>query len=344
MTENYKAWFEKYRPTQLEEMVLPNSDIKETLDKFYRQEFIQGNVLSYGPAGFGKTTISEVLIHRIIKDRNDIFILGRKTEDIDNLKRWLQQRPVSSNQKIVKIEEMDRLSRQAQVVLKDGLMEKYQHNTSFLATTNNPEKIDPALITRFNTKINFNHLPTEQVQNRLSFILNSENINFNEEDLISFIQSYNERGLRDLINTLEVASISGSFESSKIESFTGVSESESLIIQYIIYLSQYLESKSSEDIVDIIKSPKSDSHFFTYYEYMLKIFKSDLRINWDIVYRELSDSDLDLSNKIVVEEFWQDLELKRFKTTHTLSMLHHLIINTYQQKGGTFYKGSLWQT
>ncbi len=332
-TQSYKAWFEKYRPTSIEDVVLPNETIKQSIDIFYNQEFIRGNVLSYGPPGVGKTTLSEVLIHKIIKDRHDIFILGRKVDEVDNLKRWLQQQAVHSNQKIVKIEEMDRLSKQAQLVLKDGLMEKYQHNTAFLATTNNPEKIDPALLTRFNTKINFSHLPIEGVSQRLEHILKTEGVQYTPEALKKYIESYGQRGLRDLINNLELASISGTFQPESLESFSGVSESETLIIQYIIYLVKYLESKDSKGIQEIIMNPRSDQQFFTYYEYMLKIFKSDLSINFDLIYGELTGSDLDLTAVNIVNDFWQDLELKRFKSTHTVSMMNSLMINVLEQKG-----------
>ena len=330
---DYKAWFEKYRPKEINEIVFPNPEIKETLDIFYDQEFIKGNVLSYGPAGFGKTSLSEVMIHRIIKDRNDIFILGRKIEEVENLKRWLQQAPVHSKQKLVKIEEMDTLSWQAKQALKDGLMEKHQHNTSFLATTNYPEKIDPALLTRFNTKINFNHLPIDKITSRLEYILNTEEIKYEMQDLNDYITSYSARGLRDLINNMELASVTGTFEPKRLESFSGISGNETLIIQYVTYLVKYLESKTIPEIQSIIKDTRSDSQFFTYYEYMLKIFKSDLGLNFDLIYSELTESDLDLSAINIINDYWQDLEVKRFKSTHTISLLNSLMINVKEQKG-----------
>jgi len=331
--ENYKAWFEKYRPLILEDVVFPNENIKKIIKGFYDQGFINGNILSYGPPGFGKTSLSEVLIKRIVKDRNDIFILGRKTEDVDNLKRWLQQRPVHSSQKIVKIEEMDRLSTQAQIVLKDGLMEKFQHNTTFLATTNSPEKIDPALITRFNTRINFGELPKEQIYSKLEKILINENISFNSDDLQKFVSDFYKRGLRDLINNLELASTTGNFEPSVLTSFSGISGNEDLIVQYIVYLIQYSESLPTTKIKEIMKNAKSDETFFTYYDYMLTLFKNELRLNWHSIYKELFESDLDMSSKNIVERYWQDLELKRFKHTHTVALLHDLLKNILEERG-----------
>lgn len=333
MTQNYKAWFEKYRPFVIEEVVFPNQDIHDILKGFYDQEFVNGNILSYGPPGFGKTSISEVLIKKIIKDRNDIFILGRKTEDVDNLKRWLQQRPVHSKQKIVKIEEMDRLSAQAQVVLKDGLMEKYQNNTTFLATTNSPEKIDPALITRFNTRINFGELPIDGVYERARYILEAENVSYDVDELRAFVTKYHKRGLRDLINNLELATTDLTFYPTKIDSFAGVSGNEELVVKYFEYLIRYTESLPTQKVKDIIRNTSSDSTFSTYYDYMLSIFKNELRLNYHGVYKELFDGEFDLSAKNIIEKHWQDLDLKRFKHTHTVALLHELILNVMEQKG-----------
>jgi DNA polymerase III gamma/tau subunit len=240
---------------------------------------------------------------------------------------------VASSQKIVKIEEMDRLSTQAQIVLKDGLMEKFQHNTSFLATTNSPEKIDPALITRFNTRINFGELPVTNVYQKAKSILEKENINFDEGQLDTFVKKYYKRGLRDLINNLELAVTGSDFYPDKIDSFVGSSGNEDLIVQYIVYLIQYSESLSTDQLKAIIKDAKSDGTFFTYYDYMLTVFKNELRLNWHAIYKELFDSSLDMAAKNIIEKYWQDLELKRFKHTHTIALLHDLLINILEQRG-----------
>ena len=216
-TQNYISWFEKYRPKIIDELIFPNvlngekkgsEYIRNIFTKFYNQEFIQGNVLSYGEAGKGKTSLNKILQGKVIKHPNDIFILGRKVEDIDKLKKWLQQSKVKSNQKLIIIEEIDRLSNQAQTVLKDGLLEKYQNNTSFLATTNNPDKLDKALVTRFNYRIYFDDFDVNEVLTRLKFILNKEEIQFDEDLLKQFIQTYIKRGLRELISNLEIGSTS----------------------------------------------------------------------------------------------------------------------------------------
>jgi len=334
----FKAWFEKYRPRSIDDVIFPNENIEKVIRTFYDNEFINGNILSYGAAGLGKTTINEVLINRIVKNRADIFILDRKIDSVDELTRWLQQRAASSKQKIVKIEEIDRLSSQAQVVLKDGLLEKYQTTTSFLATTNNPEKMDSALLTRFNTKIHFTDLDENKILERAKFILDSEKIKYNLDDLKNFVNSFKTKGLRDIINNLELASISGTFDPSVIRSFIGVSDTEDTIIKYAEYLIKYFESLDSGIEKNIIKDAKNDTHFFTYYEYILKVFKSDLHLNFDYIFMKLLDSDLNMIHKKTIQEFYQDLDLKRFKTLHFLTMFAQILENIYDAKGGKFFE------
>lgn len=343
-----KAWFEKYRPKILDDIILPQSTpgsgnapgFEETLTSFYNNEFIRGNILSYGPGGFGKTSLNEILVHKIIKHPDDIFISERKVEDIDRLKVWLQRKAISSTQKIVKIEEIDKLSAQAQTVLKDGLMEKYQSTCSFIATTNHPEKVDSSLLTRFNMKINFSELPKEGILKKLQFILSQESIQYKDEDVSEFIDRNSGKGLRDLINSLELASASGTFNSQLADSINfNSNENEQLIASYIVYLSVYTESKTTEELKNIIKNASSDSHFFQYYEYMLKLFKNDLSLNFDTIYKYvLDDKQLSIFNWNIVQEDYQKLDEKRFKSMHLISTIHKILLNIYQKSGGSVSK------
>jgi DNA polymerase III gamma/tau subunit len=139
------AWFERYRPKFIEEIVFPDEEKAFTIKKFVEQGYIQGNIISYGPGGVGKTTINKVLINSFIKHAEDVFVLGRSVDDVDKLASWIVRAPTASKQRIIVCEEIDNLSAKALSVLKDGFLEKYQPNVAFIATTNNIQKLDPAL-------------------------------------------------------------------------------------------------------------------------------------------------------------------------------------------------------
>ena len=63
----------------------------------------------FGLSGTGKTTLSEILIRHFIKSNHDLYIMKtRSVAEIDEIKKWQQQRPVKSPFKIVYIEEFDK--------------------------------------------------------------------------------------------------------------------------------------------------------------------------------------------------------------------------------------------
>ena len=52
-------WVEKYRPNTLENYI-GNEDLKETIARFIEQNDTQ-NLIFYGPAGTGKTTLAKII-------------------------------------------------------------------------------------------------------------------------------------------------------------------------------------------------------------------------------------------------------------------------------------------
>jgi DNA polymerase III gamma/tau subunit len=340
-TQQYISWFEKYRPKTIDELIFPNvlngekkgsKYIRDIFTKFYNQEFIQGNVLSYGEAGRGKTSLNKIMQGKIIKHPNDIFILGRKVEDIDKLKKWLQQSKVKSNQKLVIIEEIDRLSNQAQTVLKDGLLEKYQHNTSFLATTNNPDKLDRALVTRFNYRIYFDDFDVDEVLNRVKQILNNENIKYDENLLRQFVQLYIKRGLRELISNLEINSVTGEFifDPKKALNLTG---NEDYIIKTVVWLIAYLKKLDKDKVNSIISNVNNDQTFSQYYNYITKILKEDLLLNYDYIYKELIDSPYtDFMDKKILTDDYQKIDIVKMKNFWFLGTFSKIMEDIYKRK------------
>ena len=61
---------EKYRPTKLENYV-GNENIKKSISKYLEQNDIQ-NLIFYGPAGTGKTTLARLIVQNL--DCDSIYI------------------------------------------------------------------------------------------------------------------------------------------------------------------------------------------------------------------------------------------------------------------------------
>ena len=62
-----KPWFEKHRPSSIEDVVFESEIVKDKINSFITNGYITGNVISYGPGGTGKTTINKILLYSIVK-------------------------------------------------------------------------------------------------------------------------------------------------------------------------------------------------------------------------------------------------------------------------------------
>lgn len=224
------SWFMKYQPQSVEDYVFENDFQKEQVLKWMQEEQIPGNLILYGPAGTGKTALSELLIKAVSKHQQDLnVVLDLSVKNIDELTNWLEKRPVKSKQKIVYLEEFDRLSPQARNSLKNRKMEKYQEHCSFICTTNFFSRIERALQTRFTFQFNMNNPSREGTFNRLTQILTSEKVIFDPEKLRLFVDNNIQIGLRDMINTLQINTINNQIDLNQIS--VAKSEQEDEVIQ-----------------------------------------------------------------------------------------------------------------
>jgi len=337
----YVSWYEKFRPKTIDELIFPDTlngekkdpqYIKDIMKTFYDNEFIQGNILSYGKAGFGKTSLNKIFQGKIIKHPRDIFILDRKIASVDELQIWLNQSKNKSNQKLVIIEEIDRLSPQAQAVLKDGSLEKYQNKVSFLATTNNAQKLDPALITRFNYRMYFDTIDEEQTISRMAWILNSEKITYNHTDLVNFVKVNIKRGLRELISNLEINSVTGTFVFD-VNKALNISGNESYVVDVFKYLLQLLRSYSAEHLEKLMVNIRSDENFSTYYIYLTEVLKKDLLLNYDYIYDQLiQEESIDFGTRNILIKDYQDIEMVKMKNFQFLHTISSMIYEVYRMK------------
>jgi DNA polymerase III delta prime subunit len=311
------AWFERYRPKFIEEIVFPDEEKAFTIKKFVEQGYIQGNIISYGPGGVGKTTINKVLINSFIKHAEDVFVLGRSVDDVDKLASWIVRAPTASKQRIIVCEEIDNLSTKALSVLKDGFLEKYQPNVAFIATTNNIQKLDPALLQRFNIKLNFTEINIEGLIPRLEHILKQETVQYELEELRQFALAFKTKGVRDILNNLQLASMSNTFRPQSVGvglSSSGVEDSMIGIIKYLLTYPTNLDLENTRLLLEPSKTAIAQ-----YYDWLVKIMQDDATINYDYIFAKLISDDLYLPIKNIMINYYQNLEYKKFKHLHLIA-------------------------
>jgi len=331
-----KPWFEKYRPEKIEDVVFESEEVKQKIYSFIENGYVQGNLISYGPGGTGKTTINKILVHSIIKHQQDLFILGKSVNDVLELKKWLKAETFTSQQRIVVCEEFDQLSHEAQTQLKNGLMENFMPEVAFIVTTNNIHKLDNALLQRFNEKLNFTSYNIDGAFNRMKFILESENIKYNETDLYNLVKAFEHKGMRDLINNIQSGSINGVFSTQNLKNVVSTSQKEDTIINYIKYFTDVIFASQDLNVVyNLCCYPTKDPTIGKYYQAMLEWMDADPSINYEYIMRTmLEDENILLPIKKVITEYYQKLNLVPLPHIHLQSCIFEIFATLYSMQGG----------
>jgi len=191
---------EKYRPNNLENYV-GNENIKKSISKYLEQNDIQ-NLIFYGPAGTGKTTLAKLIVNNL--DCESIYINASDERGIETIRDKVQSfASVASFKplKVVILDEADFLTIQAQASLRN-IIETFSRTTRFIMTCNFVERIIDPLQSRCQVlKI---VPPTKKdVAKHLSWIMDKEGIGFEMNELGAIvIQHYPD--LRKCINTIQL--------------------------------------------------------------------------------------------------------------------------------------------
>ena len=310
------AWFEKHRPEKIEEIVFTNQDHFNLAKQWITNERIDGNVLLSGAAGTGKTTLSQVLIRSLIKTQADVYRMkSRSVSEIDELKSWISKRPVRSKHLIVYIEEMDKLSREAQTTLKDGMMEKFVDTCIFICCTNYPKKIDKALLTRFTYKLHFDSNNKQDIKKRLEMILEKENAKYNPNELELFVENNYKKGLRDIINSLQISYITnnGSVVFKEVEESLNVEE---IIAQLILTIFQMISKQTDIKQRKLCVTKPINSPIVKEWTELCTITHNNYDINYDDVFRFLIENVHFVPLQVILAKYAEDIDFKKYPDLH----------------------------
>lgn len=320
------AWFEKHRPEAIDEIVFSNNDQKNLAEQWIQNKKIDGNILLSGAAGTGKTTLSHVLIRNIIGSQTDLYAMkSRSVKEIDTLQSWITKRPSkASKHNIVYIEEMDKLSREAQTTLKDGMMEKYIDTCVFICCTNHPKKIDNAVLTRFTYKLHFDSTNKEEIKKRIEQILSKENAKYNPEELELFIKNNYKKGLRDIINSLQLSFIvnNGSIIFREVEENLNIEEN---VAQIIVNMMKKITKQTDLKQRRLCMNTPLNSIIVKEWTEFCTITHNNFDINYDDVLIKLIDSIHYVPLQIIIAKYSEDIDYKKYPDLHLRACVYEMI-------------------
>ena len=199
--EDHGLLVEKYRPQTLETFV-GSETLKTQLQKFIDQNDIV-NMLFYGPAGSGKTTLSKLIVKNL--DCDYLLINASDERGIETIRDKVSGFASTASfkpLKVVILDEADFLTIQAQASLRN-VIETFSRTTRFIMTCNYVERIIDPLQSRCQVlKI---VPPTKvDVAKHIAWILGEENTEFELED-IKVITNQFYPDLRKCLNTIQLS-------------------------------------------------------------------------------------------------------------------------------------------
>jgi DNA polymerase III delta prime subunit len=171
-------WVEKYRPSKIEDLVLSEEN-RNIINKFIKNQEIP-NLLFYGNAGTGKTTLAKLLVNYI--DAEYLF-LNCSEVGIDTVRttitQFSQTKSFNGKMKVVICDEIDGSSTDAQRGLRNT-MEENSGYCRYILTCNFINRVIQPLQSRCQSFLL--SPPITGIVKRVAQVLKKENIEIDEDN------------------------------------------------------------------------------------------------------------------------------------------------------------------
>ena len=232
---NSSVWVEKYRPTNLNEMILTEKN-RKLLQSCIDKKTIPNLTIYSKEAGVGKTTIAKMLSNMFCDEEEILFINGSLNRNIDTIRNdmtdFVYKPTMSGNKKVIIIDEADGINPIAQNSLR-GFIEEWSNECSFILTCNNVDKIIKPIISRC-PKLNLSVTQenkkeiAKQVKDRCVHILRDNLIEFDETAIQEIIISYFP-DIRQIINVLQRLSLQGEIKNNSLVKQDSILSNDSIL-------------------------------------------------------------------------------------------------------------------
>ena len=199
MSKDNTLWVEKYRPQTLDTYI-GNDHLKSKVEVYLESGDLP-QLLLYGKAGTGKTTLAKLLVNNIECDY--LYINASDENNVDTVRTKVKNFASTigfKDMKIIILDECDYITPNAQAALRN-LMETFSKHCRFILTCNYVERIIDPIQSRCQS---FQIVPPSksEVAKHLHSILVNENVIDNMEDIKVLVDS-GYPDIRRIINSAQ---------------------------------------------------------------------------------------------------------------------------------------------
>jgi len=224
---SYLVLSRKYRPQKFEDVIGQNH-VTQTLQNALKSDRISHAYILTGPRGVGKTTTARILakaLNCLEGNKSEpcgkcdicVEITNGRSFDVleidgatyrgldkirDDLQDYLRHPPLKSQYKVVIIDEVHMLTREAFNSLLKTL-EEPPPNVVFIFATTQPNKVPPTILSRCQ-RFDFRRIPSKVIIESIQKLTDKENIKI-DEDSLKLIARKADGGMRDALSLLDQA-------------------------------------------------------------------------------------------------------------------------------------------
>ncbi|HYC26709.1 MAG TPA: replication factor C small subunit [Nitrososphaerales archaeon] len=222
-------WVEKYRPTELADMV-DQETIRQRLLLMIKKKEELPHLLFAGPPGCGKTTTAMILARQILGEAWRDYTLALNASDergIDVVRERVKTFARFSDRRegvpyrLVILDECDEMTSDGQTALR-RIMEENSRNTRFILICNYSSGIIEPLQSRC-AIFRFQRLDEASVVESLKAIAKKEKVRPTSEAVYGAIFEATQGDLRQAINLLQASSASGDLTPESVRAISGAS-------------------------------------------------------------------------------------------------------------------------